>query len=65
MADSELANPLAEATYNQICSRAGKMAREQPDFPNLNEMEQLCLEVGIAAGVTAAIQTLGEAGLFK
>lgn len=65
MGKPELVNLLAEATYNEICNRAKKMAYEEAALPSLNEMQRLCLEAGIAAGVTAAIKTFGEAGLFK
>lgn len=56
---------MAEAAYNEICDRAKRMAYEEADLPRLSEMERLCLEAGIAAGVTSAIKTFGEAGLFK
>lgn len=63
MGNRKVLDFMAEATYNEICERAKKMAYVA--LPSLNEMQRLCLEAGIAAGVTAAINTFGEAGLFK
>lgn len=65
MGKPELINWIAESAYQAICDRASKMADETEGVQDLNEMERLCLEAGIAAGVTATIKTLSEAGVLK
>lgn len=62
MAKPELINLVAEAAYERICDRAKEMVKEA--LPNANEMQRICLEAGIAAGVTAALKTLHEAGVL-
>lgn len=37
----------------------------EEEFPDLENGKWLWVEAGIAAGVTSAIKTFGEAGLFK
>jgi hypothetical protein len=64
MGNNKLIDMAAEAAYNQICDRAMKMV-EEAFGSSVNPTQRLLLETGISAGVTAAIQTFGEAGLFK
>lgn len=52
----------AKTIYNAICDRAVRMSQEE--FPDLENAKRLWLEVGIAAGVTAAIQAFSDAGAF-
>lgn len=65
MGKPELVNWIAESAYQAICDRASKMVDEATEFPALDEMQRMCLEAGIAAGVTATIKTLSEAGVLK
>lgn len=63
MGKPELVNFAAESAYQAICDRASRMVDEA--LPVLSEMQRTCLEAGIAAGVTATIKTLSEAGVLK
>lgn len=65
MGKPELVNLMAESVYQAICDRASKMADEAEDLQGLTEMQRICLEAGIAAGVTATITTLSESGVLK
>lgn len=64
MGKPELINFMAETVYNEICDRAWKMVVKETGL-NFNEKQRVWIEAGIAAGVTTAIKTFGEAGLFK
>lgn len=63
MANRKTVEFLAEAAYNEICDRASEMVEEA--MPDLDPGQRVWIEAGIAAGVTSAIKTFGEAGLFK
>lgn len=54
---------MASLAYNGICNRAMKMIDEE--FPGIDSRKRLWMEAAVAAGVTATIKTLTEAGLLK
>lgn len=54
---------MATLAYEGICQRASKMVEEA--FPGLDGYRRTLVEAGIAAGVTAAITAIKEAGLLK
>lgn len=63
MASDKLAKTVASIMYDHICDRASNMAKVE--FPELTNIQSLWVEVGIAAGVTATIKALTEAGLLN
>lgn len=63
MANEKLIKMMAESMYEGICARAMGMVEEA--FPNMDESRRLWAAAAIAAGVTAAITTIREAGLLR
>lgn len=63
MANRKLLEMMASAAYEAICERAMKMVEQE--FPDLDNQKRLWMEAGVAAGVTASITALREAGLLK